>query len=148
MKMNRLKLILLLYATFLAANFSFSQVGINTTNPLSTLDINGTLSVKVVTLTGNGAGNSGNGVAISDGVYVSVNPITQDDKFQLPNPTLFPGRTYIIRNINNSITAQITSAANLIFPKHTTTGSASVYLYEGNTRSLIFISDGHNWTYF
>lgn len=34
---------------------AFSQVGINTSNPVSTLDINGNLSVKHVALTGAGS---------------------------------------------------------------------------------------------
>jgi hypothetical protein len=145
---TKLKFIFSIITVLFTVNSGIAQVGINTTNPLSTLDINGTLSLKTVTLNGNGTGNGGAAVLVDDGVYVSINPISQDDKFQLPNPTLFPGRVYIIRNINNSLTAQIISAANLLFPKTSTTGSANIYMHEGNTRSLIFISDGHNWTYF
>ena len=97
--MNKSKLILILFTVFFAVNFGFSQVGINTDNPLSTLDINGNLSLKAVVLNGNGSGNGGTSVVINDGVYISLNPQTADDKFELPNPTLFPGRVYIIRNI-------------------------------------------------
>jgi hypothetical protein len=125
----------------------FSQVGINTTTPQSTLDINGNLSVKVVNLTGNGTGNAGAPILISDGVYISISPVVTDDKFQLPNPTLFPGRMYIIRNIQNSVTAQLTTAAGLLFPKNSTVGSAQIYMFEGNLRTVTVISDGSNWTY-
>ncbi|MFM2229067.1 MAG: hypothetical protein RL607_325 [Bacteroidota bacterium] len=124
-----------------------AQVGINTTNPLSTLDINGNLSVKTVTLNGNGSGNGGAAVAINDGVYISIAPQATDDKFQLPSPVSFPGRVYIIRNIQNSITAQLTSAAGMFFPKNSTVGSNQLYMYEGNLRTVIVISDGINWTY-
>lgn len=133
---------------FFGVKFSvFSQVGINTTTPLSTLDINGNLSLKAVTLNGNGTGNGGTAILIDDGVYISLNPLATDDKFQLPNPTLFPGRVYVIRNIQNAVTAQLTTITNLLFPKNSTVGSGQIYMYEGNLRTVIVISDGQNWTY-
>lgn len=140
--MNKLKLVLILMAVICTANLGFSQVGINTITPLSTLDINGNLSVKVLTLTG-----SGSATLISDGVYISVNPQATNQEFQLPNPVTYPGRTYIIRNINNTYTAMLTSAAGLLFPKNSTTGSSQIYMYEGNLRTVIVMSDGSNWTY-
>lgn len=102
-------------AFLLVSSLSFSQVGINTTNPLSTLDINGNLSVKTVTLNGTNTGGLGTATLINDGVYISVKPVAQDDKFQLPNPTLFPGRIYIIRNIQNTVRAQLTTTSGLLF---------------------------------
>jgi len=126
----------------LLATAGFSQVGINTITPLSTLDINGNVSVKVLTLTG-----SGSATLISDGVYISINPQATDQEFQLPNPVTYPGRMYIIRNINNTYTAKLTTASGLLFPKNSTTGSAQIYMYEGNLRTVTVISDGSNWTY-
>ena len=96
---------------------------------------------------GNGSGNGGTSVVINDGVYISLNPQTADDKFELPNPTLFPGRVYIIRNIQNGVTAQLITTTNLLFPKNSTVGSSQIYMYEGNLRTVIVISDGQNWTY-
>lgn len=146
-----MKLKLYSFYIFLAfifvTNLSFSQVGINTTTPLSTLDINGNLSVKTVTLNGSNSGGGGSATLINDGVYISVRPLATDDKFQLPNPSLFPGRIYIIRNIQNSVTAQLTTTSGLFFPKNSTTGSSNLYMYEGNLRTVIVISDGVNWTY-
>lgn len=133
---------------FLVFSYSgFSQVGINTTKPISTLDVNGNLSVKVTTLDGNGTGSSGNPVIIDDAVYISLNPSATNDQFQLPNPTLFPGRIYIIRNIQNTLTAQLTTSFGLLFPKNSTTGSQSINMFEGNLRTVTVISDGFNWTY-
>lgn len=134
-------------ALIFVTNLSFSQVGINTTTPLSTLDINGNLSVKTVTLNGTNSGGGGSATLINDGVYISVRPLATDDKFQLPNPSLFPGRIYIIRNIQNSVTAQLTTTSGMFFPKNSTTGSSNLYMYEGNLRTVIVISDGVNWTY-
>lgn len=140
--MNKLKLVMILMAAICAANSGFAQVGINTTTPLSMLDVNGNMSVKVVNLVGSGAAT-----LISDGVYISVNPQATDQEFQLPNPISYPGRMYIIRNINNTYTAKLTTAAGLLFPKNSTTGSAQIYMYEGNLRTVTVFSDGSNWTY-
>ena len=134
---------MILIPALLSVNFGLAQVGINTSNPLSTLDINGNLSVKTITLVG-----SGSATDINDGVYISVNPQATDQEFRLPSAVTYPGRVYIIRNINNTTTAMLTSAAGLLFPKGSTTGSTEVYMYEGNRRSVIVISDGSNWTYF
>ena len=141
--MQKLKLIVILIPALLSVNFGLAQVGINTSNPLSTLDINGNLSVKTITLVG-----SGSATDINDGVYISVNPQATDQEFRLPSAVTYPGRVYIIRNINNTTTAMLTSTAGLLFPKGSTTGSTEVYMYEGNRRSVIVISDGSNWTYF
>ena len=145
--MKYLKQSLLLIFFCCCFQSSFAQVGINTNSPQSTLDVNGNLSVKVVNLVGNGSGSGGSAVLIDDGVYISISPTATDDKFQLPNPTLFPGRTYVIRNIQNSVTAQLTTAVGLLFPKNSTVGSAQIYMFEGNLRTVTVISDGINWTY-
>ncbi len=81
-----------------------AQVGINTTVPQSTLDINGNLSVKHLVLTG-----SGSATIIDDGVYLSINPILANQEFRLPDASLFPGRIYILRNITNGLDAAISS---------------------------------------
>lgn len=138
-------LFLMVFGCFFQSGFS--QVGINTTTPMSMLDVNGNLSVKVVNLIGNGSGTSGSAILIDDGVYLSINPTATNDKFQLPNPVLYPGRIYFIRNINNSITAQLTTTTGLLFPKNSTTGSSNIFMFEGNLRTITVISDGVNWTY-
>lgn len=141
--MNSLKQILIVMVFGCFFQSGFSQVGINTTTPLSMLDINGNLSVKVITLTG-----SGSATLISDGVYISVNPQATNQEFQLPSASSYPGRVYIIRNINNTYTAMLTASSGLLFPKTSTTGSSQVYMYENSSRSVIVVSDGSNWTYF
>jgi hypothetical protein len=143
-KQNKRLISLLNLAVFLLMSINcFSQVGINTITPLSTLDINGNLSVKVITLTGSGSITN-----ISDGVYISINPQATDQEFKLPSAVTYPGRMYFIRNINNTYTAKLTSAGGILFPKESTTGSNQIYMYEGNLRSVIVVSDGSNWTYY
>jgi hypothetical protein len=145
--MAKSRFVSFLFLVFCISFCSFAQVGINTVMPQSTLDINGNLSVKVVNLAGNGTGSGGSSVLIDDGIYISINPAATDDKFELPNPTLVPGRMYIIRNINNATTAQLITTTGLLFPKNSTTGSAAIYMYEGNLRTVTVFSDGNNWTY-
>ena len=141
MKLLKQLVLLLFFSCFFQSGFS--QVGINTTSPLSTLDINGNLSIKTISLTG-----SSSATLISDGVYISVNPQATNQEFQLPSAVTYPGRVYIIRNINNSVTAMLTSAGGMLFPKNSTSGSNQIYMYENNSRSVIVVSDGFNWTYF
>jgi len=141
MNMSQSRVILLLFCCF--SIFAFGQVGINTTNPLSTLDINGNLSLKTVTLVG-----SASPTLIEDGVYISIQPLVTDQEFRLPNAANFPGRIYIIRNIQNSITARLTSSGGMLFPKNSTTGMTDVYMFENSNRTLIVVSDGFNWTFF
>jgi len=144
MNVHKQLLLVLVFGCFFQSGFS--QVGINTTAPLSTLDINGNLSVKVITLNG-----SGSTTQIDDGIYISVNPQSNDQLFNIPSATSFPGRIYIIRNINNTNTADISSSGGLFFYKNTTSEANNsthrIYLYEGN-RTVFLMSDGYNWTVF
>jgi len=129
---------------FLFCSIIYAQVGINTTAPLSTLDINGNLSVKTVTLVGSSSATN-----ISDGVYISVNPQATDQEFKLPSPVDYPGRIYYIRNISDNYTAKLTTAAaNMFFKNLTTGGVSALYMYNNHYRTIMVISDGLNWTVF
>lgn len=124
-----------------------AQVGINTTIPLSTLDINGNLSIKVVGLSG---GPSGNWTVISNGIYLSLTPSGANVEFALPDPTTVPGRIYYIRNITDFDTAQLyTAGGKLLFAKDSKTGVNPLSMPPNATnKSVIVVSDGLNWTYF
>jgi len=142
--MNKLKLALILITAICAVTTGFAQVGINTTNPLSTLDINGNLSVKAITLNGSAAITP-----ITDGVYISLNPLAMDQEFQLPSPLTYPGRIYYLRNINDTHTAKLTtSAGNFFFRPLTSGGVATIFMYDNHYRTFMVISDGSNWTVF
>lgn len=132
----------------LCAGFGVNaQVGINTDTPLSTLDINGNLSVKHLTLPINGTDTGLQ--LINDGVYISVNPQVQDQEFRLPDASSAPGRLYIVRNINNSLTARLTTAGGFLFKKNSTIdGRTELFMYENNLRTIIVFSDGVSWNTF
>ena len=136
---------------------AFSQVGINTTTPLSTLDICGNLNVKEIGLTNaNVAGSatfyggpSGSATHIDDGVYVSLTPTSGNQEFILPNATNVPGRIYVLRNISNSIDAKIYTFGGSFYAKDSSgaTGSPLTMPYNSSLKTVIVISDGANWTY-
>lgn len=143
----------LVILAFLACfSFGYSQVGIGTTNPLSTLDINGNLSLKVVSLNG---GAPGSATPIDDGVYINLTPTVGMEEFILPDAAAFPGRIYILRNITNTVTAEIYSFGGLFFPGDARTATAAPInmipdagaVGGARTKTLIFVSDGVNWTY-
>jgi len=157
--MNRLKFILILITVLCAVNSGLAQVGINTTTPLSTLDINGNLNVKEIGIfnslvTGSGpliGSVSPAKTAINDGVYISITPqgLSGANDFQLPNATAVPGRIYIIRNISNCCSAYMFTAGGDLYSKDSFSLTSQPLEMKHNTvtKTIIFISDGINWTY-
>ena len=128
-----------------------AQVGINTVMPLSTLDVNGNISVKTIgiPIPFNG-GSAGNATQINDGVYISLTPAAGSAEFILPNPVTVPGRIYFLRNISNSIEATIYTFGGQFFAKNSNTATAQPLIMPANAlvKTIIVISDGINWTYF
>jgi hypothetical protein len=137
-------LIVILFS--LNCNSQVIGVGINTNDPKSTLDINGNLSVKVVTING---GPGGAATPINDGVYLSLNPTSGNREFILPNAANVSGRIYILRNISGSETAQIYSFGGNFYSKDTSGVTATPLNMPPNAllKTVIVISDGTNWTY-
>lgn len=136
----------------LTSNAQVDGVGINTTNPMSTLDINGNLSLKVVDYSG---GPGGSATPISDGIYLNLTPTAGNVEFLLPDATMLPGRIYILRNISDTVTAQIYSSGGGFFSGNSRVATGAPLNMDpdapgtgsSNTKTLIFISDGSNWTY-
>ncbi|MCB0443084.1 MAG: hypothetical protein KDC50_03460 [Flavobacterium sp.] len=148
--MSQLKIIFILVLMCLLSISSFGQVGINTTTPLSTLDINGNLSVKVVSLNG---GPAFGATLINDGVYINLTPTPGNLQFYLNDPATTPGRVYILRNITDFETVELyTAGGKRFFNKTTKVGSAvngPIFLPPNSVgKSIIIVSDGINWTYF
>lgn len=149
-------LFLIVFGCFFQSGFS--QVGINTSTPMSTLDINGNLTIKEIgIINSNVAGSavfnggpSGSATPINDGVYISLTPTSGNQEFILPNAVNVPGRIYILRNISNSVTAQIYTFGGNFFSKDSSTLTASPLNMPPNAllKTVIVVSDGANWTYF
>jgi hypothetical protein len=128
-----------------------AQVGINTTTPLSTLDINGNLSLKTIGIpTPLYGGPAMAATPINDGTYISLTPTTGNTQFYLPNAVTVPGRIYILRNISNTVNATLYAAApSQFFAKDSNTATPQPVTLPANAalKTLIVISDGANWTY-
>jgi len=155
--MSLLKLILILLTALCAVSSGLAQVGINTTTPLSTLDINGNLNVKEIGLSNANVvgsaifygGPSGSATQINDGVYISLTPTGGGDEFILPNAANVPGRIYVLRNISNSVNARIYTFGGGFYAKDssTVTGAPLTMPFNAAQKTIIVISDGANWTY-
>jgi hypothetical protein len=149
--MKNIVIIICLIFTFNLIAQPVNGVGINTTDPKSTLDINGNLSLKVMSLNG---GPSTARTQIGDGTYINLNPTSGNADFELPDPTEFPGRIYILRNVKDTETAFIlTQGVGVLFFAGDSTSGIGVVNMTTNVggdnvnKTLIFISDGSNWTY-
>jgi hypothetical protein len=156
-----MKIILQFYTFFallLFSALSYSQVGINTLDPKSTLDVNGNLSVKEIGIFNSNVASSatliggtfGAKTQINDGVYISITPSGSTNDFELPNAVDVPGRIYIIRNISNSNYAFIYTQGGQLFPKNAINANAVPLQMQHDSvrKTLIFVSDGLNWTFF
>jgi hypothetical protein len=162
--MFNVKKFLLVVASCCCFHFGFTQVGINTTTPLSTLDINGNLTIKEVgianaSVSGSTAffgGPSGSATLIDDGVYISLTPTSGNQEFIVPNAINVPGRIYVLRNISTIENAVIYSFGGKFFAKDSkdatcplcpgTTTSFLTLPSNGLLKTIIVISDGENWT--
>ena len=81
--------------------------------------------------------------------YIGILPADAiNNYYQLPDPTIYPGRTYIIRNNSSSNSAVISTAGGaLLFPGNSNTGVTTYNLNPTSSpKTIMAISDGANWT--
>lgn len=140
----------------MCSTMSFAQVGIGTTTPQSTLDINGNLSLKVITLVG---GDFANKTEIDDGTYINLQPnnggANPGNDFELPDAAAVPGRIYILRNVTDTEIAYIYTAGGSIFTGDSRTNTPEPYPMDPDadanggspSKTMMVISDGANWTF-
>ena len=85
---------------------------------------------------------------LNQNTYIGLSPADNTNNYyQLPSPVSYPGRTYIIRDNNSSFQANITTAAGLLFPGNSNTGSATYTLNPTSSpKTVMAVSDGANWT--
>ena len=97
-------------------------------------------------------GPSGFEILIDDGVYFNLTPTLGNAYFELSNPTIRPGRIYILRNITGTAYIRTHGSGVLFFTGDSTIKIGVINMatnIEGGSinKTLIFISDGANWTY-
>ena len=107
-----------------------AQIGVGTTSPTSTLDVNGSISNKVTTITNNVTLDINNAVVLCNN--------TGTINVTLPSATNIAGRIYNIKSINTGLVNIATSGGQ------TMDGLSSVSL-SVQYDALQFISDGSNW---
>lgn len=115
------------------------NIGIGTSNPKSTLEVNGIIASGVQTVS-----------AVSTPITKSYVSLSSWDAI-LPRAQDNPGAIIFLRNINNSGTINVTisSGGGQFFDASSTTGF-SIYGMNANTtwKTIMVVSDGSNWTVF
>lgn len=109
------------------------------------LEVNGVISSTPQTLSNNGSNITS--------TVVSVNPGNNDDDFLLPNPASVPGAIIFVRNISSNNTAEIITPSGSIINASNVGGASNFYMVGldnnvAKTKTIMFISDGFNWTAF
>jgi hypothetical protein len=128
------------------------SVGIGTTAPSSTLQVNGSLAVGVARNVAGGPAS--NPVPLGSQGYYGLLPTNSNgsqDVYQLPAPGAVPGRLYYLRNLSTTNTAYLTTPSGTdIFDGGSNIPSTPSNFYtmspSGGSKSVTAISDGVIWT--
>jgi trimeric autotransporter adhesin len=126
-----------------------TTVGIGTSTPGSTLQVEGTIAIGVSLNIAGGAIGSPTSLEGSK-AYIGLAPSGSNNYFELPVASTCPGRIYYIRNNANVNFAYVRAASpGLICPGSGACLNAGDY-YElkaaASVKTIIAISDGVNWT--
>jgi Head domain of trimeric autotransporter adhesin len=129
-----------------------NNTGIATTNPTSTLFVNGTFAGRVVKNITSNIANPGAGVSIGSLYYASLSPLVDFAAYVVPDAATCPGRTIIMRNdaVTNRSVLQTQGAALFYDSKAglpTTTVTMQPTAGGPYAKMIQLISDGTNWVY-
>jgi len=94
-------------------------------------------------------GASGSPVSlVNQKSYVGISPADNiNNYYQLPAPSSYPGRMYIIRDNSPANNAILTTAAGSIFAGSSSTPVATYTLnFASAPKTVMAVSDGNNWT--
>ncbi|MBP6730472.1 MAG: hypothetical protein KA149_00345 [Chitinophagales bacterium] len=120
------------------------NVGIETTTPNSSLQINGTFASK----SGNSASSittAGNGVALDNSYFIELNAVVANARFKLPAANTCGGRMYMLFNASGNA-AIIESAGGTFFGGNGTSGTTTFNMPAVSVGRFVHaVSDGNNW---
>jgi hypothetical protein len=131
------------------------SVGIGTSAPHSSLQVNGTFAVGVVNSFGGGSNGGPNALdqgrinqTTFVGGYYGLAPSSSSNQYyRLPNPADCPGRVYYLRNNSSGTTAILTVNSGQLIDSAAGSGTAQYTLTTtGSAKTVIAVSDGTNWT--
>jgi hypothetical protein len=95
-----------------------------------------------------GGGTSGSPVSLQNQVsFITLLPVSgSNNYYQLPNPSSYSGRSYIIRNNSGSFTTILSTATGLLYAGNSEVGSSTYTLNPtASPKTVMAISDGSNW---
>ncbi|SMP14860.1 hypothetical protein [Chryseobacterium profundimaris] len=120
--------------TTLSADAVNDRIGIGTASPNTTLTVNGIISSGLQTIS-------------TAGTVVNRSVVSATTNFVLPSAVTSAGAIIYTRNINNSGSIAVTTLAGLMFNGGSTTGVSSYNMTATDqTKTILWISDGFNWT--
>jgi hypothetical protein len=124
------------------------NVGVGTTDPSSTLHVDGTLAVGVVR---NVPGSTtGTPLATYPAGYLGLTPIGANNQYLLPPASDVPGRQYHVRNNSPSVAATLlTSGGGGFYDSGASSRISSFSMgASGTSKAITLVSDGIDWLIF
>ncbi len=110
------------------------KIGVGTTSPLSTFQINGSVGYGIVTLTGKTT------IKASDPYYIIFANFSKSDTLFLPLASTVKWRSYIIRTVSSStVTIYLGNGVDMVETKK------YLILSTSNRSIFMIISDGNQW---
>lgn len=123
---------LFLFLLILGGTTSFSQVGIGTTSPNSTLDVRGSMALNYRSFTGATTAGTTDNILVFTGTSAAT--------LTLPDATACKGRIYNIKNVSSN-----TSILTVGTTSSQTIDGLTTWLLDVANESVTLLSNGSNW---